>query len=311
MAVWTGSVAIKLNFDLTILSMMERLPTETMVEVLEYSDKHTIHSFTIVSSKYSAITQPLLFRRISVDRMAYKRFTLFVEQMQKSSKLALMIKVLIIHKATFVVELPRLFAVVSNLEELLVEFTTANILLAPHYFPNLRRLRYPISNKKIINDLVANFIPRHEFLNNLEVPVVPEIVHDDPGILHMPLPAESASRWVSYLVTYHGPRGLLPLLTQNSRMKHLTSSEQLDEVTLRELSRAVSGGLLSLIIEDPMDQTVTQTLPVPLLPSLFPNLQSLAWLSVHIIHPEARVFADQIADTVGTAHMSCFHRLIN
>ena len=73
--------------------MMERLPTELMQEVMKYSDKRTIHSFTIVS-KYCEIAQPLIFRRISTNQMAYERFPLFVEQMQNSNKLALMIKVL-------------------------------------------------------------------------------------------------------------------------------------------------------------------------------------------------------------------------
>jgi len=293
----------KLNIDLTI---MERFPTETMVEVLEYLDKPTLHSFAIVSSKYSAIAQPLIFRRICVDRTVYPRFVLFVERMEKSSKLALMIKILIILETSTIELLPRLFAVVSNMEELFMDFAVANTLLTPYYFPNLRRLHFPVSRKRIIKDLVTNFIPRHKALNDLEIPFVPYDYSDDFGVLHMPPLAKSASSWVNRLVTYHGPRGLLSLITPNSSLRHLTSSQQLDEVALRELSRAVSGGLLSLIIDDPMDRTATQTLPTPLLPSLFPNLQSIAWLSVHITNPGA---FEQFADTVGAAHIYCLRQL--
>ena len=285
---------------------MERLPTETMVEVFQYLDKPTLHSFSIVSSKYCTIVQPLIFRRICVDRTVYQRFVLFIEQMEKSSRFALMIKILIILKASTIKLLPRLFAVVSNVEELFVDFVGANSLLTPHYFPNLRRLHFPVSRKGILKDLVTNFIPCHEYLNDLEIPFVPYDYSDDFGVLHMPPLAESASGWVNRLVTYHGPRGLLSLLTPNSMMKHLTSSQQLDELALHELSRAVSGGLLSLIIDDPMDRTATGTLPTSLLPSLFPNLQSVAWLSLHITNPGA---LDQIADTVGAAHIYCLRGL--
>ena len=280
---------------------MERLPTETMVELLEYLDKPTLHSFAILSSKYCMIAQPLIFRRICVDRMVDRRFVLFIEQIGKSSKLALMIKILIILKRSTIRLLPRLFAVVSNVEELFIDFVVAGSLLAPHYFPNLRRLYFPVSRKRILKDLVTNFIPRHESLDDLEFPFVPYDYDDDFGVLHMPPLAESASSWVNRLVTYHGPRGLLSLLTPNSMMKHLTLSQQLDEVTLRELSRAVSDGLLTLIIDDPIDRTAAQTLPPALLPELFPNLQSIAWLPLHITNAGA---LDQIADNVSAAQIS-------
>ena len=96
------SCRYKSNVDLTIPHIMERLPTEIMVEVLGHSDKSIIHSFTTVSLKYCAIAQPLLFRRICIPRMAYKRSVLFVEEMENSSKLALMIKILSIQNKLIV-----------------------------------------------------------------------------------------------------------------------------------------------------------------------------------------------------------------
>jgi hypothetical protein len=276
-----------------------------MVELLEYMDKPTLHSFTIVSSKYCTIAQPLIFRRICVDRTAYKRFVLFIEQMETSSKLALMIKILIILKRSTINLLPRLFAVVSNVEELFIDFVVAESLLTPHYFPNLRRLHFPVSRERVLQDLVTNFIPLHESLNDLEFPFVPYGHSDIFGVLHMPLLAESASSWVNRLITYHGPRGLLSLLTPNSMMKHLTSSQQLDEAALRELSRVVSNGLLSLIIDDPIDRTAAQTLPPSLLPTLFPNLQSIAWLPLYTNTGAL----DPIMDIVGEVHISCLRQL--
>jgi len=61
---------------------MERFPTELMVEVVGYSSKSTIRSFTIVSRKYREIAQPLLFRRIFINKMAEKRLALFVEKLE-------------------------------------------------------------------------------------------------------------------------------------------------------------------------------------------------------------------------------------
>src|SRR5258706_1017168 len=99
---------------------MERLPTELMVEVVRHSDKPTIHSFTIVSSKYCKIAQPLLFRRITIDKMTTERLANFVEQLENIRKLASMIKILII-RSLFTPELNRpRFTVISNLQELFI-----------------------------------------------------------------------------------------------------------------------------------------------------------------------------------------------
>ena len=158
----------------------------------------------------------------------------------------------------------------------------ANFLLSPHYFPNLRRLHFLAPRPRFFADVVANFIPCHRALDDLKVTCSAESFTSDFSTLCMPPLTESVSSGVDQLVTYHGPRGLLPLLTPNSKMRHLISSQQLDEGTLRKLSSDVSGGLLSLIIDDPVDQVKSETLPVPLIPSLFPTLRSIAWLSLDI-----------------------------
>jgi hypothetical protein len=273
------------HFDRTMTAMMEKLPTELMREVVEYSDRPTIHSFSILSSKYREIAQPLLFRRITTSVMADERFALFIEHMQNNNKLALMIKTLIIGRTFTIESLQHLFEIVSNLEELIIQFAVASFILSSHYFPYLRRLHFPVYNPELLNDVVAKFIPCHKFLNVLSIPLASYFTSD----LVLPL-AESESESesaasssnpicgsVNRLVTYNGPRDLLHFLTPNSRMKHFTSSQQLDEGTLRKLSRVASSGLLSLIIDDTRDG---KALPAPLLPSLFPNLRSVAWLSV-------------------------------
>ncbi len=261
---------------------MERLPTELMVEVVGYSNKPTIHSFTIVSSKYREIAQPLLFHCITINKMAYKRLAFFVKQLENSSKLASMIKILII-RMPFTPELLRpLFAVISNLEELFMYIERANFLLSPHYFPHLRRLHFHASRPGVFNDVVANFIPGHRVLDDLIVSFFVGHFAGYPATECTPPLTESVSSGVDRLVTYDGPSGLLPLLSPNSRMKHLTLSQQLDEGTLRKLSSAVSGGLLSLIVNVPHHLPLTETLPTPLIPSLFPTLRSIAWLSLDI-----------------------------
>jgi hypothetical protein len=267
---------------------MEKLPTELMQEVIGYSDKPTIHSFTISSSKYREIAQPHLFRRITISVMADKRFALFIEHMQNNNKLALMIKTLIIGRRFTAELLQHLFEIVSNLEGLLIQFAVASFILSPHYFPNLRRLHFPFNSPGLFNDVITTFIPRHKFLNVLKIPNVSNVLTRDLVLAESESESESAASSssnpicgsVDRLVTYHGPRDLLHFLTPNQRMKHFTSSHQLDEGTLRKLSRVVSSGLLSLFIDDPMDLAASFTLPAPLLPSLFPNLQSIAWLSV-------------------------------
>ncbi len=260
------------TFDRTTTDMMERLPTELMVEVMRHSEIPTIHSITIVSSKYCEIAQPLLFRRINIDKMTTERLANFVEQLENISKLASMIKILII-RTLFTPELHRrLFAVVSNLEEL---FMHIHFRLSPHYFPNLRRLRFWTFRPGDFNDMVTNFIPCHKVLDDLKVIFFPNHFYSDSATPCMPPLTESVSSGADRLVTYQGPRSLLPLLTPNSKMKHLASSQHLDEETLRKLSSAVSVRLLSLIINDPVDLfvAVPETLPGPLIPSLFPTLR--------------------------------------
>ena len=270
------------NFDRTTTDMMERLPTELMVEVVRYSNKPTIHSFTIVSSKYRKIAQPLLFRRIFIRKMARERLVLFVEQLENSSKLASMIKTLCIQTPFTPELLGHLFTVLSNVEELFMYCDVDNFLLSPHYFPNLRRLHFMASRPGFSNDVVANFVPCHRALDDLGVICFKENLTSDFSTLCMPPLTESVSSGVDRLVTYDGPRGLLPLLTPNSRMKHLTSSQQLDEATLRKLSSDCSGGLLSLIINPLIHRNRQETLPGPFLPSLFPTLRSVAWLSLDV-----------------------------
>ena len=158
----------------------------------------------------------------------------------------------------------------------------ANFLLSPHHLPNLRRLHFLASRPGVFNHVVANFIPCHKVLNDLKVSFFPKRLTSDVSTLCMPPLTESVSSGVNRLVTYCGPRGLLSLLTPDSKMKHLISSQQLDDGTLHKLSRDVSGRLLSLIINDPMDPFKFKTLPTPLIPSLFPTLQSIAWLSIDI-----------------------------
>src|SRR5258706_4827554 len=275
-----ASLTISSHFDRITTNIMERLPTELMAEVVRYSDKPTIHSFTIVSSKYREIAQPHLFRHIYIKKMADERLALFVEQMENSNKLALMIKILSI-KTPFTPELLRhLFTVVSNLEQLYIKCEVANFLLSSHYLPKLRRVYFLASTQGAFNDVVANFIPYHRVLDDLKVTFRPKHFTSDSATLSLPPLAESVSSGVDRLVTYQGPRSLLHLLTPNSRMKYLVSPQQLDDGTLRKLSSAVSGGLLSLIIYDPTDPSKYDTLPGPLIPSLFPSLRSIAWLSV-------------------------------
>ena len=257
---------------------MERLPTELMVEIVGCSDKPTIHSFTILSSKYCEIAQPLLFRDITINLMARERLVLFVEQMEHCIKLASMIKLLSIYTELTPELLRRLFAVVSNLERLFMGHAVANSVLSPHYFPNLRRLHIWPATPEAFYNVVANFIPCHRVLEELKVMYFTEPY----STRWMPPLTEFVSSGVDRLVTYRGPSGLLPLLTPNSKMKHLISSHQLDEGTLRKLSNDVAGGLLSLIINDLMDRVKSETLPGPLIPSLFPTLQSIAWLSLDI-----------------------------
>ena len=279
LAAWARSVAPNSNFDATMTDTMEKLPTELMQEVVGYLDRPTIRTFTIVSSKYCEIAQPLIFRCICINAMGDERFALFVKQMENNIKLSSMIKILFIWRSFTTELLRRLFTTVSNLEELFMQFIGAKYLLSPHYFPNLRRLHFPIIELELFNDLATNFIPYHEFLNVLNTPFFPDGFSDPSTPSILPLP-ESASSSVNRLVAYHGPRDLLLLLTPDSRMKHLTSSQQLDEGALHKLSRVVSRRLRSLIIDDPIDVTTKKTLPAPLIPSLFPNLRSIAWLSV-------------------------------
>src|SRR5258706_1269649 len=155
----------------------------------------------------------------------------------------------------------------------------AHFMLSPHYFPNLRRFHFRAYRPQDVNDVVANFIPCHRVLDDLKVSL-PDFSTHYSATLYMPPLTESVSGGVDRLIAYHGPRGLLPLLTPNSRMKHLTSTQRLDEGTLRKLSSAVSGGLLSLIIDVSLIYPKTEILPDRLIPSLFPTLRSIAWLEL-------------------------------
>ena len=91
----------------------------------------------------------------------------------------------------------------------------------------------------------------------------------------------SPSKWIDNLVKYRGYSYLVEGLSEDAKLSHLCSTNPLSEETLHRLA---SKRLLSLHIDIPQyPQSLEElSLPLSLLPPLFPNLQSVVCLSVQL-----------------------------
>jgi hypothetical protein len=263
---------------------MDSLPTETILHIISFLPKRDLKHYSLVSTRFTPLAQQALFQTVKILSFRGKipswAFVDFVDDVIKSPRIGLMIKRLNIG-TTFddhlhYQALVQLLEQVHDLRELLCYsyafFPT--IPFRPHQFPLLQTIAWPLLD------------PGAEILHTL-LPYSPVV---DLSLLSCPTPLQSkvafdallehgTPKWVNNLVRYTGTSYLIEGLGEDAKLLHFCSTNSLSEDSLRGLA---SNRLLSLHVKFEAYGRSPEEHPIPpsLVPSLFPNLQSVMCFAV-------------------------------
>lgn len=172
-----------------------------------------------------------------------------------------------------------LLELVPDLGELLCHSSVSlpSIPFSPGQLPQLQRLIWPLMEAS--TEVFHTLLP-YSPVTDLSLPWCPDRLQTKRAFATLLKP--SPSKWINRLVRYNGPSYLLEGLSEDAKLLHFCSSNSLSEEALRGFS---SKRLLSLHVEIEsfcMPFVERHHVSPSLLPSLFPNLQSIAWLDVKL-----------------------------
>jgi hypothetical protein len=273
-------VELSAGLDTTI-NPMDSLPTETILHVISFLSTNYLKHFSLVSTRFTTLAQPALFKTIHMPpTMGYGSpgsFSDFVDVIIRRPQIGLMIKKLIIShmydESLHYQPLVQLLEQVHDLRELLCYTETSpSILFRPNQFPQLHRVKWPLTGTG--TDILHTLLPYSPVID-LYLYRCP--THLQSKVAFTALLEPSSSKWVNNLVKYNGPCYLLDGLSEDAKLLHFCSRKSLAEETLRGLA---SKRLLSLHVGHDRESSTEMYIPPSLLPSLFPNLQSVACLTV-------------------------------
>ena len=260
-------------------------PSDRSLHIISFLSGKDLKHSSLISTRFTPLAQQALFKSVKilmgVGNIHSENFVDFVDVVIKEPRLGLMIKRLDIgarfDKRLHYQPLVRLLEQVFNLRELIICHSNASlpsIPFRPHQFPQLHRIQWPLSGAGT------------EILHTL-LPYSPVI---DLSLFLCPthLPSNSAFaaslelsplKWANDLVRFTGPSYIIQGLREDAKILHFCSKNWLSEETLLGLA---SKRLLSLHInlESFFPSHSEGHIPPSRLPSLFPNLQSIVWLTV-------------------------------
>jgi hypothetical protein len=262
---------------------MDRLPTETILHIISFLPRKDLKHYSLVSTRFTPLAQQTLFKAVTIliflGKIRYEKFVDFVNDVIKRPRIGLMIKRLKIgtkfDECLHYQPLVQLLEQVHNLRELLCHPNTSlpSIPFRPHQFPLLQTIAWPLQDPS--TDILHTLLPYS--------PVV------DLSLFSCPTPLQSKvaftallglrpPTWANNLVRYIGPSYIIEGLGEDAKLLHFCSTNSLSEEFLRGLA---SMHLLSLHVWTGMYHwSLEEQIPPSLLPSLFPNLQSVMWFTV-------------------------------
>ena len=261
---------------------MDSLPTEMTLHILSFLPGKDLKHSSLVSTRFTPLAQQTLFKSVKilmgVGNIRSENFVDFVDVVVNEPRLRLMIKRLDIgakfDKRLHYQPLVRLLEQVFNLRELLCYSNTSlpSIPFRPHQFPQLHRIQWPLSGTGI--EIFHTLLPYSPVIDiSLLCPT-----HLQSKVVFAALLELSTLKWINNVVRYTGPSCLLQGLSKDAKLLHFCSRNSLSEETLLGLA---SKRLLSLHInlESFFPPRPEGHIPPSHLPSLFPNLQSVVWLT--------------------------------
>jgi len=265
---------------------MDSLPTETILHIISFLSGKDLKHSSLVSTRFTPPAQQALFKTVKIltveGKIGPKDFVDFVDVVVKRPRIGLMIKRLDIgtrfdHRIHYE-PLVQLLEQVHDLRELLCNSLVfpPPIPFRPHQFPQLYQIKWPLLGSG--TDILHTILPYSPVVD-LSLYWCPE--HLQSKVAFAALLKLSPPKWVNNLVRYTGPSYLIEGLSEDAKLLHFYSNNSLSEESLRGLA---SKRLLSLHAMDELylRSPEEQHIPPSLLPSLFPNLQSVMWFTVQL-----------------------------
>ena len=272
---------------------MDSLPTETILHIISFLSGRDLKHSSLVSTRFTHLAQQALFKTVKIltaeGTIGSKEFVDFVDVVVKRPRLGLMIKRLVIgarfDQCLHYQPLVQLLEQVHNLRELLCNLIASppSIPFRPHQFPHLYRIKWPLLGSG--TDILHTILPYS--------PVVDLSLYCCPtrlqfNVAFATLLKLSPPKWVNNLVRYAGTPYLIEGLSEDAKLLHFRSSNSLSSESLQGIA---SKRLLSLHAISLGEQYI----PPSLLPSLFPNLQSIMWFTVQL-SSAVRYFSSKITN---------------
>ena len=266
---------------------MDGLPTEIILHIISFLPGNDLKHSSLISTRFTPLAQQALFRSVKilmdVGKIRSESFVDFVDVVVKGPRIGLMIKRLDIGtsfiKRLHYQPLVQLLEQVSDLRELLCHSNASlpSIPFRPHQFPQLHRIQWPLRGPGI--DILDTLLP-YSSVTDLSLFWCPP--HLQSKVAFATLLELSPFKWINNVVRYTGTSYLIEGLSEDAKLLHFCSRNSLSEETLRGIA---SKRLLSLHINIEIfcRSHEEQHIPPSLLPSLFPNLQSVVWLTVQSV----------------------------
>ena len=279
---------------------MKQLPTETVIQILGRLSNPELKSVALVAYRYFTLARPFLFQRI---RILFETNVLpfWVSQIADSPNHARMIKIIEIGRRwpeSFLEDVRNLVQSAVALEELLILAALRTFplgLLDPASLPNLKR--FAITANTNYDRLAIDFLPHCPKLVDLEVPHLSEQWARSSGFSSTL--QKHAPSFMDRLRRFRGPPYFLDYMSKSDRaLQHFSSTVGLTDAELSHISKDLGFGqeLLSLhliIVAGRFSAATYWTerhcITPSIIPSLFPNLRSVAWFLVHHLLPERQV----------------------
>jgi hypothetical protein len=263
---------------------MDSLPTETILHIITFLPKKDLKHYSLVSTRFTPLAQQALFKAVRIliflGKIRSETFVDFVNDVIKRSRIGLMIKridigtkfVECLHYQPFV----QLLEQVHNLRELLCHPNASlpSIPFRPHQFPLLQKFAWPLHHPS--TGILHTLLPYSPIID-LSLFQCFDSRDASAALL------ELSPKWANNLVRYMGPPYLIEGLGKDAKLLHFRSPYTLSEDEVRRLA---SKRLLSLHAVE------GHLIPPSLLPSLFPNLQSVMWLTVGLWY-DVRYFSQK------------------
>ena len=276
---------------------MERFPTEIMAQIASYLSKPDLSRFGTCSSKCAAIAQARLYHTITLLDITdfFHCCDQFLKNVVSRPHLPSKIRVLSIlgHHKWPELSLAELLRHCDRIEELLLQGISFTNIIESHHSSHLA----------IFSNTPVARLRRFECLGEMAIPNLMKWVTRIPTLTDVRLPdsvdfntmnylkgAVVPPTWLGNLERYWGPPELLASLTLGCKLLHFSTYLEMSHLQLRQLATVCGNRLQTLHycgnVRYAWETSQSQKLPAALLPQLFPNLRSVAWIPVNPLDRE-------------------------